>query len=179
MDKIFTKSIVLIGGMAIGKSTTAELLHQKLKMPYFSSDAIRCDVLEKTPDYSFEKQLEIRKKEGYKGEMKFLNPYSNIAINNIIDDLKQPSILDIGTFFPDQLNKELITNLKQFKNIIFLYSNNPYEIIKRRKIDPQSELGQIYLNTLNSPIYDQLFTKKINVDKKTPEEIVNEIINSQ
>ena len=31
--------------------------------------------------------------------MKFLNPYSNIAINNIIDDLKQPSILDIGTFF--------------------------------------------------------------------------------
>ena len=43
MDSIYENSILLIGGMAIGKSTISELLSKSTSMPIVSTDAVRCE----------------------------------------------------------------------------------------------------------------------------------------
>ena len=129
----------------------------------------------KHPGYSFEKQLEIRNKDGFKGEMEYLKPYSNIAINRAIDELSCPSIVDIGAFFQNQINDEIIKKIKRFKKVIWLYSDNIREILKRRKIN--DEMIEIYIQTLNHSLYKLLSTYKINVNEKTPDEIINIIRN--
>lgn len=176
MNNVFYESIILIGGMAIGKSTIAQHLSKITNMKVISTGAVRCEVLENIPGYNFEKQLQIRKEKGFKGEMEYLIPYSNIAISETIDKLNTPSIIDIGAFFPNQLNNELIEKIKLFKKIILLYSNNNNEILKRRKIDSNSELGKIYIQTLDNSLYESIATKMINVDNMSIDDIINEII---
>ena len=178
MDDIFKKSIVLVGGMAIGKSTVAQQLNEITNMPIISTDAIRCEILESIPDYSFEKQLQIRSENGFKGEMEYLKPYSNVAINKVIDGLSTPSIIDLGAIFPNQLNDELIKKIKMFKNVILLYSNNNSEILKRRSIKHNSELEKIYMQTLDESLYEPIATKKINVDNMSKDDIINEIVSN-
>ena len=178
MNDIYNESIILIGGMAIGKSTIAQQLSEITNMPIISTDAVRDEVLDSIPDYSFEKQLQIRSEKGYKGEMEYLIPYSNITIGKVIDELKTPSIIDLGALFQNQLNDELIGKIKSFKNIILLYSSNNEEILKRRSIDPNSELGRIYLQTLDNSLYESIATKTINVDNMSIDDIISEIISN-
>lgn len=96
MDDIYEKSILLIGGMAIGKSTISELLAKKLNMEVVSTDAQKDKILLSIPDYSFEKQLQIRKEFGFTAEANFPQPYLDLALNHILDSLDAPAIIDIG-----------------------------------------------------------------------------------
>ena len=178
MNDIFDESIILIGGMSIGKTTIAQLLNKKTNMPIISTDAVRCEVLESIPNYSFEQQLLIRKEKGFKGEMEFLIPYSNVSINTVLDNLKTPSIIDVGAFFPNQLTNEIIDKFREFKKVILLESNNLSNILKRRNIDPNSEIGMIYFQTLDSSLYDSIATERINVDNMTEDEIINIIVSN-
>lgn len=175
MNNIYENSILLIGGMSIGKSTVAKLLSKELNMDVISLDAVKDDFLD---NVLFENQLKIRKEQGYDGEIKYLIPFLNMAINHTIDNLSNPCILDMSAFFENQLNYHLINKMTLFGNIIYLYSENNKKILERRKIDINSELGKIYLTTLSNPINDELCSIKINVDSKEPSEIVEEIINS-
>ena len=178
MNNVYNDSVLLIGGMAIGKTTVSDLLGEKLNMKVYSIDAIKHEVLENVPKYSFEKQLDIRKEKGFKGELEFLIPYVNLTTNQVIDNLDKPAIIDLSSIFENQFDDDLVSKIKKFKNIIYLYSNNNNDILKRRNIDPNSELGKIYLESLQSNEYDKLCTLKICVDNKTPEEIINEIMKS-
>lgn len=69
-----------------------------------------------------------------------------------------------------------ISKLKQYKNIILLKSADIESIIKRRSIIPNSNLGEIYINTHKSSNNEELSTQTIYVDGKSPEEIADEII---
>ena len=178
MNTIFNESIILIGGMSIGKSTIAQLLNKQTNMPIISTDAVRCEVLESMSNYSFDKQLLIRKEKGFKGEMEFLIPYSNIAITKVLDSIKTPSIIDVGAFFPNQLTDEIIEKFSKFKRVILLETNNINNILKRRNINPNSEIGKIYLQTLDSSLYDSIATQKINIDDMSEDEIINKIVSN-
>ena len=176
MNNVYYNSILLIGGMSIGKSTVSEILSKKLNIPVVSVDAYKDEVLLEDPNYNFDKQLEIRKNQGYIGEMNFLTPYVNKALSRILDNISFPQIIDISSLNTINENKQLISKIRKFKNVILLYSKSNEEILRRRNIDINSELGQIYLKTLKNPIDKKICTKKINVDSKTPEEITKEII---
>ena len=176
MNNIYENCILLIGGMSIGKSTISELLGNSLRMNVVSIDAVKHEILEKNPNYNFETQLKIRKEKGYYGEIDYLIPFLNMSLEYTIDNLSKPCIIDLNAFFENQLNNTLINKIKQFNNIVYLYTDQKENILERRKIDINSELGKIYLTTLNNPINDVLCSIKINVDNKTPEEIVNSII---
>ena len=179
MNDVFAKSIILVGGMAIGKSTIAQHLNETTNMPIISTDAVRCEILESIPGYSFEKQLQIRREKGFKGEMEYLIPYSNIAISKIIDELSTPSIIDMGAIFSNQLDAELIKKIQLFKNVILLYSNNISEVLKRRNISPNSEFEKIYMQTLDVSLYESIVTKRINVDNMSKDDIINAILSSR
>lgn len=74
-DDVYEKSILLIGGMAIGKSTISELLAEKLKMSIISIDAKKDELLQSSSEYNFEMQLQIRKNMAL---MQKLNIYCHI-----------------------------------------------------------------------------------------------------
>lgn len=176
MEYIYEKSILLIGGMSIGKTTISELLGKELKLPILSTDAIKDEILMKDIDYSFGKQLKIRNEKGFEAESKFLIPYLNKTLINILDNLDRQSIIDIGALNTLDLDEELINKITQFKFIVYLKSSNNLSILERRNIDSTSEVGQIYLKTLNNPNNDKLATIIINIDGKIPYEITREII---
>ena len=177
MEDIYEKSILLIGGMAIGKSTVSEILSEKLNMELISSDAKKDEFLLSIPDYSFEKQLQIRKEYGFNAEANYLLSYLELTLNNILDSLNVPTIIDIGALNTTKLDMLSISKLKKFKNIILLKSDNLENILKRRNVLPNSELASVYIKTHRNPNNEFLCTQIICVDNKTPEEIVNEIIN--
>ena len=179
MDEIYNKSIILIGGMAIGKSTIAKELSKKTGMKYISTDAYKDRILEANPDYSFEKQLKIREKYGFKGEKEFLLPYLLESFKQLLDNLKEPSIIDVGALSTFIIDEELRNKLSNYKQIINLYSENIDEILKRRNIDKNSELGIIYQESHNNLINEDISTKSINIDNKNIEEIIKEITNKK
>lgn len=177
MNDIYEKSILLIGGMAIGKSTISELLGKELNMNTISIDAEKDKLWSTIPNYSLEKQLEIRKQYGFDAEVKFLLPYLHMTLNNILEYLTTPSIIDIGALNTVGLNDISINKIKQFKNIILLKSKDLKSILKRRNIEQNNDLERIYIETHQNPENRQLSTQIIYANNKTPEEIVNEIIN--
>lgn len=179
MNDVYNKSIILIGGMAIGKSTIAKELSKKYDMPYISTDAYKEKILDEDKEYSFEKQLIIREKYGYKGEKEFLLPYLLKSFKQLLDNLKEPSIIDVGALSTFVVDEELRNKLSNFNNIIYLYTENIDEILKRRNIDEDSELGNIYKETHNNLINEEISTKSINVDNKSIEEIISEITNKK
>lgn len=175
-NDVYEKSILLIGGMAIGKSTISELLARKLEMSAISIDAKKDELLQSLPKYSFEKQLQIRRKYGFSAEAKYLLPYLNLTLNNILDSLRNPVIIDMGALSTMGLDATSISKLRQYKNIILLKSDNLDSILKRREVALNSDLGQIYLETHRNPNNEHLCTQVINVDNKSPEKIVEEIL---
>ncbi len=100
-----------------------------------------------------------------------------MTLNNILEYLTTPSIIDIGALNTVGLNAISINKIKQFKNIILLKSKDLKSILKRRNIEQNSDLERIYIETHQNPENRHLSTQIIYVDNKTPEEIVNEIIN--
>ena len=66
--------------------------------------------------------------------------------------------------------------MRRYKKIILLKSDDLDSILKRRKVAPNSNLRQIYLETHQNPNNELLCTQVINVDNKSPEEIVEEIL---
>lgn len=177
MNDIYENSILLIGGMAIGKSTISEMLAKQLNMNIISSDAKKDELLLSLPNYSFEKQLQIRKQYGFNAEVNYLLPYLHLTLNNILDFITTPSIIDIGALNTIGLDTTSINKLKKYKNIILLKSKHLDNILKRRKIMSNSDLEKIYIETHQNPENELLSTYVIYVDNKSSEEIVNEIVN--
>lgn len=175
MDKIKQESILLIGGMATGKSTVAKYLSNKTNMPVISIDAFKDEFLDSIEEYSFEKQLEIRKENGYIGEMKYLLPFIHSALEQFLNNIDRPYIIDFGTLSTIDLNEEMINKIKEFNNIFLLYSEK--NVSERRDVEKESELDKIYKDTNENPINFMLTDKVINIDNKKTEDIGEEIIN--
>lgn len=175
-DDVYEKSILLIGGMAVGKSTISELLARKLDMSAISIDAKKDELLQSLPEYSFEEQLKIRSEYGFSAEARYLLPYLNLTLNSILGSLRTPAIIDLGALSTMGLDITSITKLGKYKNIILLKTDDLDSILKRREVASNSDLGQIYLETHRNPNNEHLCTQVINVDNKSPEEIVEEIL---
>lgn len=176
MEDIYEKSILLIGGMGIGKSTVSKILSKKLNMKLVSSDAKKDELLLSLSDYSFEKQLQIRKQYGFNAEATYLLPYLELTLNNILDSLNVPTVIDIGALNTTKLDIISIRKLKKFKNIVLLKSDDMQRILNRRKVLPNGELETVYIETHQNPNNEFLCTQVICVDNKTTEEVASEIV---
>lgn len=174
MDNIKQDSILLIGGMATGKTTVARYLSEKTKLPYISIDAFKDKYLDNDSSYSFEKQLEIRKEKGYFGEMEYLLPFLHKALDYFLSNMDKPFIIDFGALSTIKLEDKTINEIKEFQNIFLLHSE--IGVSNRREIDKDSELDKIYSETNENPINFLLTDKIVTIDNKKPEDIGDEIL---
>ena len=169
------ESILIIGGMGVGKSTISKLIADKLNIPYKSMDAYRCDYVKDFREYDFETQLELRKKYGFKREKDYLKPWIDKAFNDFLEKLDEPCVIDAGGLNTYEISDELLEKIKNIKNIVLLKNDNIDEILARRDVDKNSDLGEIYINTNNNPVNYELakIVMDVHGDK---EEIADEII---
>ena len=161
--------IALVGLMGTGKTLIAKLLASKLKLELFEADEI------------FEKENNIKIKDFFKnfGEVEFRKKETDI-LKNIIK--KDNFILSTGGgVVLDETNRKLLFN----KDVFSIYlSTSPKVIFERIKGDktrpllmvhnPEIELEKILSEREK---YYNLATIKITTDNKTPDEIIEEILN--
>jgi len=163
-----TKNIVLIGLMGSGKTTIGRKLAEKSGMKFVDTDELIVQKAGKSIKLIFAEE----------GELFFRDLESEI-----IEEVSRQENLVISTGGGAVLRDENTDNLKQNGVLFYLYAPAE-ELFERIKNDTERPL----INTANpvetlkiiqerrEVLYNQA-DFKINTCEKTPEEVVNEIIN--
>ncbi len=175
------KDIILIGPVAVGKTTTAKLLSEKLKKPLVSMDDLRFDYY-KEIGYNDNHRKELLEKAGIMAIYQYGKFFDAYSIERILEDHRD-CIFDFGggnnaSGFDFEVN--LVKNaLKPYENIVLLIPSADKEeslqfIYNRRNIAPNQRQLIEYL------VFDDsnymLAKHTVFVKGKTPEDICNEVL---
>ncbi|HEY9632966.1 MAG TPA: shikimate kinase [Coleofasciculaceae cyanobacterium] len=117
-----TTDIILIGPMGAGKSTLGKRLAEKLKLPQYSMDDLKCNYY-KEVGYDEDIAKQIREKEGFLGIYQYWKPFEIYALERLLSDYKN-CVIDLGAGHSVYEDKELFTRAQQalapYKNVVLL-----------------------------------------------------------
>lgn len=177
------RDIILIGPPAVGKTTTAKLLSQKLNKPMVSLDDL-CTGYYKEIGYNEDHKNELLKKAGIMAIYQYGKIFDAYSIERVLSDYHD-CIFDFGggnnasgfNFEFDRINKAL----NPYKNIVLLYPCKDKKealefIFNRRDFKPiQKEL-------IEHIVFDESnfkFAKHIvYVKGKTAEDVCDEVLSA-
>ena len=175
------EDIILIGPVAVGKTTTAKLLSEKLNKPLISMDDLRFDYY-KEIGYDNDHMKELREKAGILAIFQYGKIFDAYSIERILND-HQNCIFDFGggnivsgyDFDLDRIKRAL----DPYENVVFLIPSADKEeslefIYKRRNIKPRDRELIEYL-VFNHSNY-KVAKHTVFVKDKTPEEVCNEVL---
>ena len=166
------QKIILVGYMAVGKSTIAQLLADKVQIKWVDLDKI----IENETNLSINEIFKL------KGEIYFRKIEHELFKNILEND--EELIISTGGGTPCYANNHLLLN---GENVVSLYLQASIDVIferlknaksERPLVANQSEDGLkefIAKNLFDRSYFYNQATYKVNVDSKTPEEITNEI----
>jgi shikimate kinase len=175
------KDIILIGPVAVGKTTTAKLLSEKLNKPLISMDDLRFDYY-KEIGYDNDHMKDLLEKAGIMAIYQYGKIFDAYSIERILED-HQDCIFDFGggnnasgfDFEIARINKAL----DPYENVVLLFPcadrKESFKFIeKRRNITPiQREL-------IKHLVFDEsnfkLAKHTVFVRDKTPEDVCNEVL---
>jgi adenylate kinase family enzyme len=175
------KDIILIGPVAVGKTTTAKLLSKKLNKPIISMDDIHRDIY-KEIGYNNDHMEELLEKVGIMAAFQYAKIFDTYSIEKVLDN-HQNCIFDFGAgnavsgcdFDFDRIKQAL----NPYENIVFLIPSADKEeslnfIYKRREIKPSHRelIEYLVFNHSNSKVAKHT----VFVKDKTPEEVCNEVL---
>ncbi|MDM8160436.1 shikimate kinase [Labilibaculum sp. K2S] len=175
------KDLILIGPVAVGKTTTAKLLSEKLNKPLISMDDLRFDYY-KEIGYDNNHMKHLFEKAGIMAIYQYGKIFDAYSIERILED-HQNCIFDFGggnnaSGFNFEF-KRLKKALNPYENIVLLFPCADKEeslnfICKRRNFtEIQKELIEhIVMDESNF----RLATHIVFVKDKTPEEVCNEVL---
>ncbi len=175
------KEIILMGPVAVGKTTTAKLLSKKLNKPLISIDDLRFDYY-KEIGYDDDHMKKLLEKAGIMAIFQYGKIFDAYAIERVLED-HQNCIFDFGggnnaSGFDFEFNR--VNNaLNNYKNVVQLFPCADKEealdfIYKRRDFKPiQREL-------IEHLVFDdsnfKLAKHTVFVKDKSPEEVCNEVL---
>lgn len=175
------KEIILIGPIAVGKTTTAKLLSKKLNKPFVSIDDLRFDYY-KEIGYNHDYMEELHKKAGIFAIFQYGKIFDSHSIERILED-HQDCVFDFGggniiAGFDFDI-KRIKKALAPYKNIVLLLPSADKEeslefIYKRRDIKPSDKefIKYLVFNHSNEEVANHI----VFVKGKTPEEVCNEVL---
>ena len=169
-SEIKDNTIILIGPMGTGKSTIAKLLASQIE------DGKRIPLDSKG-------QLEGL----YKREKSFKNfkNFEFVLTGTVLSSLNRPYVIDFGAghsiYEDEELRRKMKTMCSEFKNTILLLPTENKEenrkvLLERRGIKEGSHKDQDNWHFITAPNNYELATNIVYEDKKTPEEVSNEIL---
>ena len=182
--------IVLIGPMAAGKSTIADLLSKKLDIPRFEVDEHRWTYYA-AQGYDNLKGEEIYKTQGINGLIKHWKPYEAETVVRVLAD--QPnSTIDFGaghSVYDDAtLFAKVEAALAPLPNVILLLPSPDLDesvricnerfssVLEGEDIEPDADTLQLNEHFVKHPSNARLAKMTIYTKGKTPEETVDEIV---
>ena len=175
------KDIILIGPVAVGKTTTAKLLSEKLNKPIISMDDIHRDIY-KEIGYNNDHMEELLEKVGIMAAFQYAKIFDTYSIEKTLEK-HQNCIFDFGAgnavsgcdFDFDRIKQAL----NPYENVVFLIPSADKEeslnfIYKRREIKPSHRelIEYLVFNHSNSKVAKHT----VFVKDKTPEEVCNEVL---
>jgi len=174
-------TIILIGPMNVGKSTTATLLAEKLDMPRIPMDTIRFDYY-KEIGYSEEKAKALIDSGDYKGLLHYWKPFEAHAVERILAD-HQHCVIDFGAghsvYDDDTLFARVEKALAPYKHVILLLPSpdldQSVQILKARFTLDVEDMD-IYDYFVKHPSNPKLAKATVYTDSKTPEQTCEDII---
>lgn len=164
------KNIVLVGFMATGKTSIGKLLSKSLNLDFIDIDTMIEEIEKKTIEKIFDSngELYFRKKESE--ALNKLQYSRNKIISTgggiVISEYNRRKLKNIGkVIYLESSPKWILINLQRSKTVRPLLKNEKKPIDKIKKL----------LNE-RKKYYDDVADFKVEVDEKTLDEIVNNII---
>jgi shikimate kinase len=87
-------TIILIGPAGVGKTTTAQLLAERLSLPYLALDELRWSYFQEI-GFDRERQQQIGATQGIAGVLAYWEPFEVHALERVLAD-HQAGVLDVG-----------------------------------------------------------------------------------
>lgn len=174
-------SIVLLGPIAVGKTTVAKKLSKKLNMPYVSYDLIKLNFF-KEVGFSEDIKQKIVGKLGWKGVYRYYCLFNPYAVSKVLHQFNN-CIIELGgcSTMCEQVNQKQIIKkaIAEVENSFLLM---PYPCAKKTIKFLNSRTNWKNNENLNQEIVNNLFfnnfSKNIVYTKKySPDVICQKIIN--
>jgi shikimate kinase len=175
------KEIILLGPIAVGKTTTAKLLSEKLNKPVISLDDLRFDYY-KEIGYNNDHMKELYEKAGVMAIFQYGKIFDAYSIERILEE-HHDCIFDFGggnivsgyNFDLDRMKKALYP----YENVVLLIPGEDKEetlefIYTRRDVKSSDRelIKYLVYNHSNFEIAKHI----VFVKDKTPEEVCNEVL---
>ncbi len=175
------KDIILIGPVAVGKSTTAKILAERLGIPRIAMDDLRLDYYREI-GYSDEHRLELKRINGQKAVEQYWSIFDPHAIERILADHKN-CVFDFGggsTVCEYDFNFERMeAALAPYPNVVFLIPSADKKesldiIYERMGITPTGFTMMEYF--VYNDASARLAKKTVYVKNKSPEQVTDEVL---
>lgn len=161
---IYNSSYLIIGGPNTKKSEVSRYLSKYLNYKLINLDREKHSFFNDFTNYDEEKYYKLIETKGKLNALNYIHKYEMKHLNYVIDNIDTNVIIDFGNTYLiiDDIN--IINKLKLFNNIVLLKTNNV----------SNDEL----VNKLNrNKLLNDLSNIKINIDNKSVEDIVKELLN--
>lgn len=175
------KEIILLGPVAVGKTTTARLISKKIHKPVISLDDLRFDYY-KEIGYDHNHMKELHEKAGIMAIFQYGKIFDAYSIERILED-HQNCIFDFGggnivSGYDFDLNR-IKKALEPYENVVFLVPGKDNKetlkfIYERRDIKPGDRELIEYL-VYNHSNYE-VAKHMVFVKDKTSEEVCDEVL---
>ena len=179
-------NIVLIGPMAVGKTTCSKILSTKLNIPRYERDEFGIKYYEEI-NYDESELVKMYKDSGLMGIFEYGKKFEAYTVKRMMEDHNN-SIIDFGagsSMFEGELLAQVKAVLSSHKVILLLPSENNelsmsilserYKERKNNEEVPKDEL-ELLRNTITYPSHKELANYVLIIDEKNPEEVAEEII---
>jgi shikimate kinase len=183
-------TIILIGPMWAGKSTSGQLLAEKLELPNYPVDELRWKYYEEI-DYDEDKAAEIGKAEGMAGVLSYWKPFEAYAVERILAEHSM-GVIDFGAGHSVYDDEALLARVQQtlapYPYVVLLLPSPDLDESTSILHERVRELAEEHGETLTEDILasnehfirhpsNQMLAKMVVYTKdKTPQETADEIV---
>ena len=183
-------TIILIGPLGVGKTTTGHVLAEKLDLPFCSVDNVRSAYYERA---GYDKNVAAKiatSNQGIQGVLRYSKPFETQMIKEILAE--HYGVIDFGASNSVYDDPELFAQVEKvlapYPNVILLLpspdANESAEILKNRLTKMLMEAGKEFTDELfelneyfvKHPSNHRLAKLVVYTKGKTPEDICNELV---
>lgn len=161
---ICLNSYLIIGGPNTKKSEVSRYLSKKINYKLINLDREKYYYFNDFTDFDEEKYYKLIDVKGKMTALNYMHKYEMKHLNYILDNLNSYTVIDFGNTYLIIDDENIINKLKLFNNIVLLETN----IVSDDELN--SKLNR-------NKLLNELSNIRVNVDDKSVDSIVDEIIN--
>ena len=167
MQNIKKESYLIIGGPNSKKSEVSLMLSKTLKYKLINLDREKYSYFNDFTDFDSGYYYNLIETKGDLVALSYIHKYEMKHLNYVLDNIDTNSVIDFSSNYLIIDDVIILDKIKDFNNIVFLKKNN---------INTNNILeNKLYRNK----ILNEIKTLEINIDNKTVEDIVKEILDNK